>query len=114
MRKIQWFAVIYTLMLALPLTVVAMFALVYLTDYITDLGGAITGVVNWDRLALEGSARWPELAGMVAGQFVILGILLIVRRDKHHDTDSLVDMAEQTRAISERPVSGYKSPPNQS
>jgi hypothetical protein len=114
MRKIQWLAVFYTLLLALPFTILAVSVLVYLTDYTIGLGGVMTGVVNWDRLAVEGSARWPELAGMVAGQLVILGILLIVRRDRHRDEDSLVDMAEQTRAVSERSGLGYKSPPNQS
>ncbi|MBI5565665.1 MAG: hypothetical protein HY870_12295 [Chloroflexi bacterium] len=114
MRKIPWLAVIYTVLLALPFTILAVSVLVYLTDYTIGLGGAITGVVHWDRLAVEGSARWPELAGMVAGQLVILGILLIVRRDKRHDEDSLVDLAEQNRTLAKRHELGHKSPPNRS
>jgi hypothetical protein len=112
MRKVQGFAVIYTLVLALPFTVMAVLALIYLTDYTAGPGGAITGVVNWDQVALEGSARWPELAGMVVGQLVILSILLIARRDKHHDDDSLVDLAEQKRALAEQPVLDHKPPSN--
>lgn len=114
MRKIPWLAVIYTLLLALPFTILAVSVLIYLTDYTIGLGGAITGIVHWDRLAVEGSARWPELAGMVAGQLLILGIMLIVRRDRHHDEDSLVDMAERNRAMAERSALEHKSPPNRS
>ena len=38
-------------------------------------------VFSWD-VALEGSARWPELAGMLIGQLLIVSMLLIVRRHK--------------------------------
>jgi len=30
---------------------------------------------------VEGSARWPEIAGMIIGQLLILSILLIARRN---------------------------------
>jgi hypothetical protein len=114
MRKTQWYAVLYTLMLAVPFTVIALCALIYLTDYTAGPAGAITSFVDWDQVAVQGSARWPELAGMVAGQLAILGILLIARRDRQHDNDSLVDIAERTRALAARPLLGYKPPPSRS
>lgn len=33
-------------------------------------------------MAVEGSARWPEVVGMIVGQMLILSMLLFVRRDK--------------------------------
>ncbi len=112
MHKTHWLAVIYTLALALPFAVMAVCALIYLTDYTAGPAGAITSVVDWDQVAVQGSARWPELAGMVVGQLAILGILLIAHRDRQHDDDSLVDMAKRTRAIANRPLLGYKPPPS--
>jgi hypothetical protein len=112
MRKLHWFAVIYTLLLALPCTILAVSVLIYLTDYTIGLGGLLTSIINWNRLAVEGSARWPELAGMVAGQLLILGVLLIARHDRHRSDENLVDMAEHNRAVSERSALDHKSPPN--
>ncbi len=113
MRKLHWLAVIYTLLLALPCTIMAMSALIYLTDYTIGLGGLLTGVINWNRLAVEGSTRWPELAGMLAGQLLILGILLIARHDRRRSDENLVDMAERNRALSERSALDHKPPPTQ-
>jgi hypothetical protein len=114
MRKVHWLAIFYTLLLALPCTILAASVLIYLTDYTIGLGGLLTGAVNWNRLAVEGSARWPELAGLVAGQLLILGILLIVRHDRRRADENLVDMAERNRTLSERAAPDHKSPPNQS
>lgn len=115
MRKLHWLTILYTLLLALPCTILAVSMLIYLTDYTIGLGGVMTGVINWNRLAVEGSNRWPELAGMVIGQLLILAIILIVRHDQHKPDENLVDMAEHTRALSEQHAAlDHKSPPNKS
>ncbi len=114
MRKIHWLAILYTLLLALPCTILAMSVLIYLTDYTIGLGGVMTGVINWNRLAVEGSNRWPELAGMVVGQLLILGIILIVRRDRQQPDEYLVDSAKSNHAQAERPALDSKPPSNKS
>jgi hypothetical protein len=90
MRKVQSLAVAYTLAFAIPFTLLALSGVVYLTDYTNGIAGAVTGVIDWHSLALEGSARWPEIVGMVVGQLLILSMLLIARRGNHGDDDSLV------------------------
>ncbi len=80
MRKIQMYATVWTLVLALPFTVIALVGTAYITNHLGDITTAISSLVNWRGVAVEGSARWPEIAGMIIGQLLILSILLIARR----------------------------------
>lgn len=112
MRKVHWFAIGYTLLLALPCALMAMSVLIYLTDYTVGLGGLMTGFINWNRLAVEGANRWPELAGMVVGQLVILGIILIVRYDRRRADESLIEPPAMTDARPDRSALDHKSPPH--
>lgn len=81
MRKVQFLAVGFTLALAVPFTVAALVGAAWMTNHLTEIGTAINGLLNWRGLAVEGSARWPEVAGMILGQILILSILLLVRRN---------------------------------
>lgn len=82
MRKLQLATVIVTLALAIPFTILALIEAVYLIEYARDIGGALAGTIEWRTVAVEGSARWPEVVGMIVGQMLILSMLLFVRRDK--------------------------------
>ncbi len=84
MRKIQMYATVWTLVLALPFTVIALVGTAYITNHLGDITTAISSLVNWRGLAVEGSARWPEIAGMIVGQLLIMSILLIARRSGGH------------------------------
>ena len=81
MRKVQFLAVGFTLALAVPFTVAALAGAAWMTNHLTEIGAAVNGLLNWRGLAVEGSARWPEVAGMILGQILILSILLLVRRN---------------------------------
>jgi hypothetical protein len=81
MRKVQMYAIVWMLMLALPFTVIALVGTAYITNHLGDIANAVSELVNWRGLAVEGSARWPEIAGMIIGQLLILSILLIARRN---------------------------------
>jgi hypothetical protein len=80
MRSVQTYAIVWTLMLALPFTVIALVGTAYITNHLGDIANAVSSLVNWRGVAVEGSARWPEIAGMIVGQVLILSILLIARR----------------------------------
>jgi hypothetical protein len=75
------YAVVWTLVLALPFTVVALVGTAYITNHLGDVVNALSSLANWRGVAVEGSARWPEIAGMIIGQLLILSILLIARRN---------------------------------
>ena len=75
--KVQFLAVFWTLALAVPLTALALVGLAYFTDNLAE----IATWINWRGVALEGSARWPELSGMIVGQILIFTMLLMERRD---------------------------------
>ena len=81
MRKIQMYATVWTLVLAVPFTVIALVGTAYITNHLGDIATAVSSLVNWRGVAVEGSARWPEIAGMIIGQLLILSILLIARRN---------------------------------
>jgi hypothetical protein len=85
MRKVQFMAVFWTLLIAIPLTALAISFAAYLTEHLGEiLGGMYTfsqttsvGARGW---ILELSERWPEVAGMIVGQLVIMITLLLARR----------------------------------
>ena len=80
MRKVQMYATVWTLVLAVPFTVIALVGTAYLSNHLGEIATAVSSLVNWRGVAVEGSARWPEIAGMIVGQLLILSILLIARR----------------------------------
>jgi len=90
MRKVQFLAVFWTLLLAVPFTALALSFMAYTTDhagdvvaFVQNLGRSVS--VGGRGVGLELSARWPEIAGMVVGQLVILMILIIAK--KNHVTE---------------------------
>jgi archaellum biogenesis protein FlaJ (TadC family) len=85
MRKVQFVAVFWTLVLATPLTAAAIILLAYTTQNLTRISTAVAnfsiqttaGGRGW---VLEFAQRWPEVAGMVIGMMVLLTIFLFVRQ----------------------------------
>ena len=69
-------AVLGTLALALPSGLLALGIVATLDEYLPRIGAALSRA-NWSALALEAGARWPELAGMLVGQLMLLAILVI-------------------------------------
>ena len=87
MRKVQFTAVFWTLLLAVPFTVIAISGLAFWTANLTDISTVLANLnqaasVGGRGLLVEVSERWPEAAGMVVGQLVILIIFLLVRNGK--------------------------------
>jgi hypothetical protein len=90
MRKVQITAVFWTLFLAIPLTALALSMAAYLTE---NLGQILSSIETFSRatstggqgLAIEMSERWPEVAGMIIGQLVIMTILLFTYRSRQLD-----------------------------
>jgi hypothetical protein len=85
MRKAQFLAVFWTLFLAVPITALALSLAAYLTDHLVEIslamqnvGESVRGTNTW--LVFLGE-RWPEVAGMIVGQLVIMIILLLVRKN---------------------------------
>ncbi|OGO12811.1 MAG: hypothetical protein A2032_05160 [Chloroflexi bacterium RBG_19FT_COMBO_49_13] len=84
MRKVQFFASIWTIVIAIPFTILALIGAAYLTENLTQIIKIISGFsreisVGGRGLVLEFSARWPEVAGMVIGMIVILTIYLFAQ-----------------------------------
>ncbi|MGD2161548.1 MAG: hypothetical protein PVI81_02510 [Anaerolineales bacterium] len=71
---LRWYAAVAIPAVALSLLVVAL-----LDDYMASWIQSLAGI-NWGALALEGSARWPEVVGMVVGMVVIWGLIIMERR----------------------------------
>jgi len=84
MKKVQFAASFWTLVLAIPFTILALVGVAYLTENLTQIANAISRLsreisVGGRGLILEFSARWPEVAGMVIGMIVILTIFLFAQ-----------------------------------
>ncbi len=110
MRKVELSTILLTLALAIPFIALALIEVVYLTDYARSIGSVMSGVIEWRKVALEGSARWPELGGMIIGQLLILSMLLVVRRQKPDSGPDLFGN-DLTPSSSERAGSDRADPP---
>lgn len=85
MRKVQWAALLGTLALAIPFTVVAILATAYLTSHLTTL---VAATVTFSQHTTAGGRGWiqemaerlPEVAGMGIGLSVLLTIFLFARQ----------------------------------
>jgi len=80
MRKGNLLIVLWTLALAIPFTALALFTSVLLIDHLDEFTQALANI-DWHGLRLEASARWPELAGMIIGQIIIILLIIMLRRD---------------------------------
>jgi hypothetical protein len=81
MRKPQFIATTVTLGLAIPFAFLAILGTGWVTDHAPALIRALSSV-HWQLAFREASARWPEVAGMVVGQLLILALLLTLRRSQ--------------------------------
>lgn len=84
MRKVQFHATFWTLVIAIPFTAMALVGVAYLTENLSQIANLIGKLsrnisVGGRGLVLEFSARWPEVAGMVIGMIVILTIYLFAQ-----------------------------------
>jgi hypothetical protein len=84
MRKVQFYASFWTIVIALPFTVLALVGVAWLTEHLTQIMYTISKFsreisVGGRGLVLEFSARWPEIAGMVIGMIVLLTIFLFAQ-----------------------------------
>lgn len=95
MRRVQFFASFWTIVIAIPFVAAALVGVAYLTEHLTQIINAISKFsrnisVGGRGLVLEFSARWPEIAGMVIGMIVILTIYLFAQNaNKVEDNKSV-------------------------
>jgi hypothetical protein len=92
MRKVQFFAGFWTVVIAIPFTILALLGTAYITEHLTQIIALLSEFshkisVGGRGLVLEFSARWPEVAGMVIGMIVILTIFLFAQNaNKEEDS----------------------------
>ncbi len=95
MLKARFLAVSWTLILGVVFTALGLYLAAYLTDHLVDIslamqkfGEATTvGSRGWAVVIAE---RWPEVAGMIVGQLVLMIILVLVKQKNGKE-------AEETR-----------------
>jgi hypothetical protein len=77
MRKVQFLAVFWTLIVAIPLTALALTATAYLTDNLTQISTMISYLIGDSLTKARDLVFEAELVGLIAGQALILVILLV-------------------------------------
>ncbi|OGO16815.1 MAG: hypothetical protein A2Z14_07110 [Chloroflexi bacterium RBG_16_48_8] len=81
MRKGTLLAIFWTLALAIPFTALSVGILIFLNDLLPEIVRSIHFPgIDWRGLTVEGSARWPEVAGMIIGQLIILALIPLARK----------------------------------
>lgn len=68
----------WTLALALPAALLALAVAVFFDRYAVEIGRGLTAALqaDWHGLLGEFSDRWPEVAGMIIGQLLLMAVLL--------------------------------------
>ena len=80
MRKEQFTAVVVTLSLAIPFTILALVAVAWIDDNLARIVASLTSPqVDWQAVVREAWSRWPEVLGMLVGQALIILILVLAR-----------------------------------
>jgi hypothetical protein len=78
MGKVRLYALgtVWTLALAIPAAMLALAIAAFLDIYLIEIANAVAALfaADWQAFA---STRWPELAGMVIGQLLLMAILLM-------------------------------------
>jgi hypothetical protein len=72
--------ILWTLALAIPFTALSVGILIFLNDVLPEMVRSVFANFDWRGLTIEGSARWPEVAGMIIGMLVILALIPLARR----------------------------------
>jgi hypothetical protein len=90
MRKVQLTAVFWTLFLAIPFTALALSLAAFVTENLGQIMASFNEVsratsAGGKGIVIEMAERWPEVAGMIIGQLVIMTILLFTWRSKPAD-----------------------------
>lgn len=84
MRRIQMQATLWTMLLAVPFTILAIFGSAYLTLHLFDIATRITNLFNETTyigrpFIVVFFERLPELVGMGAGMLVMMALLFLFR-----------------------------------
>ncbi len=88
MYRARFVAVVLTVLVSIPFIAVALGAIILMTDPFFSLPTLLGPEVS-HRWALIWAERWPEIAGMILGQIVLMTILLLVNR--RNKTSALSD-----------------------
>jgi hypothetical protein len=93
MKKVQFVAVFWTMLLAIPFTVLALSLAAYTTEHLSQILNGLQTVSQATTVGARGwiaelYERWPEVAGMIVGQLVIMITLLLVRRSEMAKNES--------------------------
>jgi hypothetical protein len=75
--KVQFLAVAWTMMIAIPVTVLALSATAYVTENLIQISNAIT---HFGQQLAKFGTDWlfaSEVVGLIAGQIIILAVVAI-------------------------------------
>lgn len=85
MRKVQFVAVVLTLVIATPITGLAILLSAYITDNIVDITRSINNIPQQLYLFQRNLLLEAQIIGLIAGSVILLTILLITLRTNHSD-----------------------------
>ena len=88
MRKVQVLAVFWTLALAIPVTALALTATAYITDNLTQIASTISYLIGDSLSKGRDLLLEAELLGLIAGQALIVVILILTRLAKPKEETS--------------------------
>ena len=91
MRRAQFLAVFWTLVIAIPVTALALTATAYLTDNLIEISTTITSLIQNTFEKGRDFILEAEIVGAIAGQLLILAILVIALLTSEKDETKKIE-----------------------
>lgn len=89
MRKVQLVAVILTILIATPVTALAILFSAYITDNIVNISRSLSNIPQQLSLLHRNLLFETEIIGLVAGTIILLAVLLVALRSNNIEEKSL-------------------------
>lgn len=83
MRKVQLIAVVLTLIIATPVTAVAILFSAYITDNIVGITKSLNYIPQQLAMLQRNLLLETEIIGLVAGTIILFAVLLVALRTNH-------------------------------
>lgn len=95
MRKVQVWAVFWTIIIAIPFTTLALIAAAYLTDHLAEIAGSIASIDFFTFAKYRDLILEIELLGVVLGVFIIIAVIHITLQTGYREDHPSYDVGSE-------------------
>ena len=88
MRKIQFWVIFWTIVIAIPVTMLSLIASAYLTDHLVEIAGSIKIVDFYTLTKYRDLILEIEAIGMILGIVIVVALIVVVLNPGNREKES--------------------------